>query len=102
MGLQKIVGKLVSAAIQAPRVMGVINIVTRPHSTGNRKSLLDLAIEMNGREFLYNAREMLGGIDSEGKIQPVWLKQTWTPVIAGDLVTRGLQLIRSTISEALS
>jgi hypothetical protein len=50
---------------------------------------------------LIDGREVLAGIDDNGDFQFDWIKQTWKPVIIGDLVTRGLQLTRKIISEAL-
>ena len=101
MGLGEIGGKLVSAAIQAPRFFGALNIITRPHSTGNQKSLLQCAMDLDLESFLYNGREMLAGIDADGNIQPEWLKMTWKPVIVGDLITRGLQFTRKVLQDAL-
>lgn len=102
MGLSSIASKLVSAAIQAPRFFGALNIITRPHSTGDGKSLAQLAMELDLEGLAYNGREMLAGIDANGNIQPEWLKLTWKPVIVGDLITRGLQFTRKVIGEAVS
>jgi len=102
MGLSSIGNKLISAAIQAPRFFGALNIITRPHTTGNQKSLAQLAMELDLEGLAYNGREMLAGIDSNGEIQPEWLKRTWKPVIVGDLITRGLQFTRKVIQEAVN
>lgn len=101
MGLSSIASKIVSVAIQAPRFFGAISpIAFRVSPKGN--TLLDTALRGDVRGVFTDAREVLGGIDDHGKIQLNWLKETWTPVLAGDLVTRGLQFTRKLLAEALS
>lgn len=99
MGLQNIASKLVGAAIQAPRFFGALSIITRKSPKGN--SLLETAMKGDLQGVLVDGREVLAGIDDNGDFQFDWIKQTWKPVIIGDLVTRGLQLTRKIISEAL-
>ena len=100
MGLGEIGSKIVSAAIQAPRFFGAISpFCFRVSPKG--QTLLQTAMQGNLEGVLVDAREVLGGIDDNGQFQFEWIKETWKPVIVGDLVTRGLQFARKVLREAL-
>lgn len=99
MGLREFAGKLVSATVQAPRFFGIVSIFQQRSPRG--PSLIDDIKNADIEGFLYDGREVLGGIDMHGVFRPEWIKRTWTPVIFGDLATRGLQFIRSVLADVL-
>ncbi|MCK5582108.1 MAG: hypothetical protein KAJ18_12630 [Candidatus Omnitrophica bacterium] len=99
MGVSELANKLVSAAIQGPRIFGIASIFLRQGYKGN--SIADDLQNFDIKGALIDAREIVGGIDDDGNFQPEWLKTTWKPVIVGDLATRGLQLIRRVIREVV-
>ena len=100
MGLSDIGNKLVSAAVQAPRVFGALSLLTA--KSGRGRSLWENIVDLDVEGMFYDGREAFAGIDANGEIQKQWLKRTWKPVIAGDLITRGIQFTRKIIKEAVS
>ena len=99
MGVSELANKLVSAAIQGPRIFGIASIFLRQGYKGN--SIADDLSRFDIHGALIDAREIIGGIDDNGDFQPEWLKTTWKPVIIGDIATRALQFGRKLIREVL-
>lgn len=99
MGVSELANKLVSVAIQGPRVFGVAQIFLRQGYKGN--SIAEDLARFDILGALVDAREVIGGIDDNGDFQPEWIKTTWKPVILGDIATRALQFGRKIIREVL-